>query len=82
MTRTTITAIAHAIKAGVRAHYAASDQAATLERLSELLLDMAASLEMEAADPQTHSCVDRRKARYADLLGELGWQVEPNNAES
>ena len=53
-----------------------------LEQISEMFLDMAASLEMESTDPETDRCTDERKAKYAALLGGLSSQLDPANAPS
>lgn len=82
MTRTTITAVANAIKAGVQSHYSLPNRATMLEQISEMFLDMAASLEMESTDPETDRCTDERKAKYAALLGGLSSQLDPDNAPS
>jgi len=82
MTRTTITAVANAIKAGVQSHYSLPNRATMLERIAEVFLDMAVSLEMESTDPLTGLCMDERKAKYAALLDGLSSQLDPDNAPS
>ena len=74
--RTTTIAIANALRKGVEANFAPENQAAELERICELLLDMAASLEMNSIDPETGVSVPGHKATYAALLGDLGWQLD------
>jgi len=63
--RLTTIAVANALRKGVEANFAPTNQAAELEKLSELLLDMAASLEMTAPD-------DERTMKYARILSEVG----------
>lgn len=63
--RLTTIAVANALRKGVEANFAPPNQATELEKLSGLLLDMAASLEM--TDPD-----DERTMKYARILGEVG----------
>jgi len=74
--KTTTIAVVNALRAGVEANFAPPDQAAELEKLSDLLLEMAASLEMHAINPETGLPADERSMRYASLLGELGWVLD------
>ena len=67
--RITTIAVANALRKGVEANFAPTNQAAELEKLSDLLLDMAASLEM--ADPN-----DQKAMKYARLLSEVGCLLE------
>ena len=72
----TIQGVANAIKAGVKANYEPQNQAAELERLSELFLEMAASVEMHNVDPATGLPSSERQSRYAAMLGDLGWLLD------
>jgi len=79
MQATTIKGIANAIMAGVKAYYEPQNQAAELERLSELFLEMAASVEMHNIDTKTGLPSSMQQSRYAAMLGDLGWLLD--NAE-
>jgi len=72
----TLIAISNALRAGIEANFAPPNQAKELEKLSDLLLEMAASLEMHAIDPETGLHADERRMKYAQLLGELGWLLD------
>lgn len=81
MQATTIKGIANAIMAGVKANYNPQNQAAELERLSELFLEMAASIEMHNIDPATGLPSSQQQSRYAAMLGDLGWLLDVNEKE-
>jgi len=69
MNRLTTLAVANALRKGVEANFAPANQVAELEKLSDLLIDMAASLEM--SDPE-----DQKAMKYARLLSEVGELLE------
>ena len=79
--RTTTKQIANALRKGVEANFAPENQAAELEKLSEMLLDMAASLEMDSIVDHTGWIGEARtgtvkKMEYSNLLGEIGWELD------
>jgi hypothetical protein len=74
--KTTTTAIANAIRAGVAANFEPDNQEAELEKISELLLDMAASLEMDLVGDHFGLRAPSQKMRYSNLLGEIGWALD------
>jgi hypothetical protein len=83
----TLKLVANAIKAGVAANFQPSDQAAELEKISGLFLDMAASVEMVNIDAKSGLPADPRHSHYAAVLGDLGWLLdvaveEENRVES
>jgi hypothetical protein len=67
--RLTTLAVANALRKGVEANFTPANQVAELEKLSDLLIDMAASLEM--TDPE-----DERTMKYARILSEVGGWLE------
>lgn len=76
--RTTTVAVANAIRMGVQANFEPKNQADAIEKLSEMFLEMAASIEMDMivdhvglADPDK-----KKEAKYSDLLGEIGWSLD------
>jgi len=77
--KTTIIAVANAITAGIRANFEPTDQARELARVGELFLGMAASLETEIGllGAGVEPGFVPRKTRYADMLGKLGWLLDP-----
>ena len=84
--RTTVLAVVNALKAGVEANFEPSNQAEELEKLSELLLDMAASLEMDSIVDHTgvrDPADPHKKMKYSNLLGEIGWGLDkpPNRRQ-
>lgn len=72
----TLIAVSNALRAGIEANFSPPNQVEELEKLSDLLLEMAASLEMHAIDPETGLHSDERRMKYAQLLGELGWLLD------
>jgi hypothetical protein len=74
--RTTTKQIANALRKGVEANFEPKNQAAELEKLSELLLDMAASLEMDSIVEHTGLAAPGKKMEYSNLLGEIGWELD------
>lgn len=79
--RTTTKQIANALRKGVEANFEPKNQAAELEKLSELLLDMAASLEMDSIVNHTGWIGETKtgivkKMQYSNLLGEIGWELD------
>ena len=72
----TTQAIANAIKAGVQANFAPPNQAAELERISDLFLEMAASVEMHNIDQATGLPTSEKQERYAAILGDLGYLLD------
>ena len=75
--KTTTIAIANAIRAGVKANFEPDKHFLQLDNLSNLLLDMAASLEMDATCEHTGVADPKdQKMRDAELLGELGWALD------
>lgn len=74
--RFTTTGVANAIKAGIEANFAPTDQEAELERMGELFLDLAASLEMQVECYQLSGTQEAKLARYADFLGGIGFLLD------
>lgn len=80
--RMTAQAVANALKAGITANFEPSNQQAETEHLSELLLDMAASLEMDAVC--SHSGLVQssdKKMRYAKILGDIAWELDKKQGD-
>lgn len=79
--KTTTIAIVNAIKAGIEANFAPTDQEAELEKASEYFLDLAMSLEMQAELITDETKADR-STRYSNLLGEIGWALDQERVEA
>jgi len=79
--KTTTIAVVNAIKAGVEANFAPTDQEAELEKASEYFLDLAASLEM-CSELVANENEAKKHARYADLLGEIGWALDQEKVDA
>jgi len=81
--KTTTIAIANALRAGVAANWPPPEQAAKVEEFSEMLLEMAASLEMDAQCNHTGTADPKdKKMRYATLLGQIAWEMDKNEVQS
>ena len=78
--RTTTTQIANALRKGIEANFAPENQAAELEKLAELLCDMAASLEMDSIVDHTGLAAPGKKMEYSNLIGEIGWALDDQKA--
>ena len=68
--------VADALRAGFEANFAPPEQAAELAKFTDLLLGMAASLEMLATNPETGLPADKVAMRHADLLGKLAMLLD------
>ena len=73
--RTTTQQFANALRKGIEANFAPENQAAEREKLSELLTEMAASLEMDSIVNHTGLVAPGKKMKYANLLGEISWAL-------
>lgn len=83
MERPTTIGVANAIRAGIRANFAPTDQEAELEKISEYFLDLAASLEMqiECYADVTSETEAKKNLRYSDWLGEIGWKLDKKSVK-
>jgi hypothetical protein len=82
--RTTTTTVANAIRSGVRANFAPPQQHKELERISELFVDMAASIEqtveLDEQDGQQGGLANH--ANVLATIGDLLDETEQDQSES